>query len=344
MPVHLILLLAALMTPIDEVSGVLNRPRLAVLTDIGSDPDDQQSLIRLMAYADSFEIEALIATRSGKRDGKAPTSVRPDLIHEILDAYAQVLPHLRAHSDRFPDAAALKRSVRTGNPQAGRAHVGAGQATDASRFLIERIDAGTPQSPLNITIWGGQTDLAQALWDVRRERGPEGLRTFVARFRVYDVADQDDLADWLRVTFPGMRYILAKAGPGQDKRRGTFRGMYLTGDESLTSRDWVERHVRSRGPLGGLYPLETWTAPNPHGCLKEGDTPSWFFFLPQGGNDPDDPTQPGWGGQFTRADDGWYVDLPPSRGIDPPTTVSRWRPDYQRDFARRMQWCQPLEP
>ena len=38
------------------------RPRLAVLTDIGGDPDDQQSLIRLMMYANEFEIEALIAT------------------------------------------------------------------------------------------------------------------------------------------------------------------------------------------------------------------------------------------------------------------------------------------
>ena len=39
--------------------------------------------------------------------------------------------------------------------------------------------------------------------------------------------------------------------------------MYLGGDESLTSRDWVDEHVRSKGPLGALYPVITWTAPNP---------------------------------------------------------------------------------
>jgi len=33
------------------------RPRLAVLTDIGGDPDDRQSLVRLMVYANEFEIE-----------------------------------------------------------------------------------------------------------------------------------------------------------------------------------------------------------------------------------------------------------------------------------------------
>ena len=37
------------------------RPRLLVLTDIGGDPDDQQSMIRLMVYANEFVIEGLAA-------------------------------------------------------------------------------------------------------------------------------------------------------------------------------------------------------------------------------------------------------------------------------------------
>ena len=41
------------------------RPRLLVLTDIGGDPDDQQSMVRLMVYSNEFEIEGLIATASG---------------------------------------------------------------------------------------------------------------------------------------------------------------------------------------------------------------------------------------------------------------------------------------
>ena len=115
--------------------------------------------------------------------------------------------------------------------------------------------------------------------------------------------------------------------------------MYLTGDESLTSREWVEANIRSRGPLGALYPTKTWTAPNQHSCLKEGDTPSWFFFLPLGGNDPNDPAKPGWGGQFRREADGWYRDLEHTDSFDPRTTVSRWQADFQADFAKRMKWC-----
>jgi len=310
-----------------------------VLTDIGGDPDDQQSMIRLMLYANEFEIEGLIASASGTPGELKKEITQPHLIRQIIEAYGKVLPKLRGHADGWPEAEQLLRCVKSGNPKRGRANIGEGHDTEASWFLIERIDAGTPERPLNISIWGGQTDLAQALWRVKHDRGPEGLADFVRKFRVYDISDQDGIADWMRSEFPSMFYILSKAAPGRDKREGTYRGMYLTGDESLTSRQWVEKHVLSRGPLGELYPTKTWTAPNPHGCLKEGDTPSWFFFLPRGGNDPNDPSKPGWGGQYQREADGWYRDLPRTESFDPRTTVSRWRPEFQADFARRMSWC-----
>jgi Protein of unknown function (DUF1593) len=115
--------------------------------------------------------------------------------------------------------------------------------------------------------------------------------------------------------------------------------MYLTGDESLTSLKWIQEHVLSKGPLGALYPTKTFTAPNPNQCLKEGDTPSWFFFLPLGGNNPRDPTLSGWGGQFVRTADGWWRDQLWSDSYDPRTTVSRWRIAFQTDFAKRMKWC-----
>ena len=140
-------------------------------------------------------------------------------------------------------------------------------------LLVKNIREGD-----TVSIWGGQTDFAQAMWRVKTDRGRRGFQEFASKFRVYDIADQDGIADWMRTEFPGMFYVLSKAREGSDKREATFRGMYLTGDPSLTSRDWIDTNVRNRGPLGALYPTRTWTAPNPHGCLKEGDTPSWFFF------------------------------------------------------------------
>jgi hypothetical protein len=320
-------------------AAAAERPRLAVLTDVGGDPDDQQSLIRLMVYANEFEIEALIASASGTPGELKEAITQPKLIHEIIDGYERVLPNLKKHADGWPEADELRRKVKSGNPNRGRDFVGDEHDTEASRVLIRLVDAGTPKRPLNLTIWGGQTDFAQALWRVKRDRGDDGLAVFAKRLRVYDISDQDSIAEWMQGEFPGLFYILSKAPKGADKRQGAYRGMYLTGDESLTSRAWVDENIRSRGPLGELYPTSTWTEPNEHGCLKEGDTPSWFFFLTRGGNDPADPTQPGWGGQFRLADDGWYRDLPGTDGFDQRTTVSRHRPDYQADFAERMQWC-----
>jgi hypothetical protein len=177
---------------------------------------------------------------------------------------------------------------------------------------------------------------------VREERGVEGLRKFLERLRVYDIDDQDGIQSWIFENFPNLFYVLAKSARGADKRTGAYRGMYLGGDESLTSRDWVDSHLRKgHGPLGALYPTETWTAPNPHSTLKEGDTPSWFYFLPTGLSDPAHPGWGGWGGRFRHESEGLWRDAKDSVGdtTDSRTTVWRWRPAFQADFQARMDWC-----
>lgn len=315
-----------------------NRPRLLVLTDIGGDPDDEQSMVRLMLYSNEFRIEGLIATSAGIRGQLETPVVRADLIHAIVNAYGEIASRLERHANAWPKTAELRRVIKSGNPQRGVEYIGEAHDTEGSRWIVERVDMGTPEEPLNISIWGGQTDFAQALWRVKHDRGEEGLAKFVQGFRVYDIGDQDGIAAWMQDRFPSMFYILSDAPAGEDRRLSTHRGMYLGGNESLTSLNWVENNVLQRGPLGKLYPTKTWTAPNPHSCLKEGDTPSWFFFLPIGGNDPADPTKPGWGGRYRRAADGWFRSLPKTESFDPRDTVSRWRPDYQNDFARRMEW------
>jgi hypothetical protein len=68
------------------------RPRLAVLTDIGGDPDDQQAMVRLMVYANEFEIELLLASSAGTPGELREPIVRPDLIRNTIRAYGKVLP------------------------------------------------------------------------------------------------------------------------------------------------------------------------------------------------------------------------------------------------------------
>jgi len=312
-----------------------------VLTDIGGDPDDQQSLIRLMLYSNEFEIEGLIASAAGIPGELKEDAVRPELIREIVEAYGKVRDNLLLHAGGYPPASRLLDRIKSGNLKRGMANIGEGKDTDASRWIIEAVDAGR-DGPLNVTIWGGSTELAQALWRVRRERNALAQKVFISRLRVYAINHQDDTGPWIVENFPDLFYILARQAEGRDKREAAYRGMYLGGDESLTSRKWLDTHVRrDHGPLGALYPDRTWTDPNPHAALKEGDTPSWFYFLPTGMNDPEHPEWGGWGGRFQKSDGRLYRDAQDTVGRErhARATVWRWRPAFQADFQARMDWC-----
>ena len=105
------------------VSCCADRPRLAISADIGGDPDDQQSMIRLMTYANEFEIEVLIASASGTPGELNRAITRPDLILKIVDAYGKVLPNLKKHATGWPQAEQLRRRVESGNRHRGRNYI-----------------------------------------------------------------------------------------------------------------------------------------------------------------------------------------------------------------------------
>ena len=83
------------------------KPRLLVLTDIGGDPDDQQSLIRLLVHANEFDIEGLIASASGIPGELKAEVVKPELIRDTVTAYGKVQPNLVKHHPGFPTEKAL---------------------------------------------------------------------------------------------------------------------------------------------------------------------------------------------------------------------------------------------
>jgi hypothetical protein len=226
------------------------KPRLIVLTDISSltagvaEPDDGQSLIRLMLYANDFDIEGLIATSNLGHGQKS----RPDLIHRVVDAYEKVQPNLLQHDPRYPAAGSLRACIKAGQEVAGlkvpvEASIGQGKDTDASDWIIRVVDQVAAR-PVWVVIWGGSADLAQALWQVRRDRTPEALDGVVSRLRVNAIGDQDSTGPWIREQFPGLFMIT---------QQRAYRGMYRGGDASLVSSDWVEAHIHGHGTLGDLY-------------------------------------------------------------------------------------------
>lgn len=309
-----------------------NKVRLVVLTDIGGDPDDQQSLVRLLIHSDQFNIEGLIAT-SRMRHGD---DTRADLIQQLIGGYERVRPNLLLHSPAFPPAEQLLQRVQAGQPIAGPKRpvsdsIGDGKDTKASDWIVSIVDKPDPD-PIWITIWGGSADLAQALWKIEHQRSAAELAAFKSKVRVYAINDQDSTGPWIRQTHPDIKYITAYHA---------YRGLYRDGDGSCVTRDWVDSNVNSRGPLGQLYP--NYDGGDPWGRVlgvKEGDTPSFLYLLPNGLGEPEHPTWGSWGGRFTGTGpqfsdtkDRWFVENSER------ATVFRWRSAYQNAFAARMSWC-----
>ena len=112
-----------------QVDPFVARPRVIVMTDIANEPDDQMSMVRFLLYSNGFDVEGLVATTSTWMK----KTVRPDVIHSVLDAYEKVQPNLLTHAPGYPAAAALRAVVVPGQPGYGMAAVGAGKTSRGRR-------------------------------------------------------------------------------------------------------------------------------------------------------------------------------------------------------------------
>ena len=102
---------------VDEFVG---KPRVVVLSDMGNEPDDQMSFVRLLLYSNELELEALIATTSTWQKNK----VQPDTMRKLIAAYGEAWSNLLKHSSDWPEAARLDALVASGQPAYGMAAVG----------------------------------------------------------------------------------------------------------------------------------------------------------------------------------------------------------------------------
>ncbi len=340
-------------------------PRLLVLTDIEADPDDTQSLVRLLLYSDVIEIEGLVATTSTWMRA----TVHPESIRAVIGAYGKVHGNLLLHDAAFPKPDTLLARVKSGRPEYGMGGVGEGKDTEGSDWIIrclERDDA----RPLWVSVWGGANTLAQALHKLRATRRSAEVDRLVAKLRVYTISDQDDAGPWLRKEFPGLFYIVTPGGNYGDATWTAIHTVFPGIDNTTVGNRWLAANLQQgHGPLGAAYPDVAWA--------MEGDTPSFLGLIPNGLNVPEHPDWGGWGGRYERyrpevnvADPKTFiggVPIPPeTRPIwtnatdaytppqfaeygrpvatgektfrDQKVTLWRWRDDFQNDFAARMDW------
>ena len=122
-------------------------------------------------------------------------------------------------------------------------------------------------------------------------------------------------------------------------------------DFTTVTNEWLDEHIRSKGPLGKLYPKFLF--------IMEGDTPSFLNLIDNGLGAWHRPDWGGWGGRYlyrqphaepqaiwTQGGDAFsrVTSQDTVLGIDgheytsDQATIWRWRTAFQNDFAARMAW------
>jgi cellulose-binding protein len=339
-----------------RIDPYVEKQRIIVMTDIANEPDDQMSMVRFLVYSNQFDVEGLVATTSTWMKNK----VRPDVIRMLVDAFEEVRPNLIRHQTGFPTADALRAVIVPGQTGYGMDAVGDGKSSTGAELIVRSAEKTDPR-PLWVLAWGGANTLAQALLHAKATRTPAQLDALVSKLRVYAISDQDDAGPWIRREFPALHYIALPSTPDGDQYYlATWTG--ISGDRfyrnapgadfTTFTDEWVNAHIRNKGPLGKHYPMPC--------CIHEGDTPAFLGLINNGLASFMSPTYGGWGGRYvwrtyygesrplwTQGGDSFpgrdnskdtVVGADGQTYTSDPATIWRWRTAFQHDFAARMDW------
>ena len=286
------------------------KPRVVILTDIGRpdlEPDDTESLVHLLCYADVLEIEGII-TSTGWNCDPYPTESAA-YRDSVVEAYATDVHQLMKRSEQrtfaslskengkqkmgyWPSAEYLRSRCKMGSRRAGIGVIGRDNDSEGSELIIRLADE-KDERPIWVCAWGGANTLAQAIWKVQQTRTPEQLKAFLHKLRLYTITDQDMV--W------AMRENLAYSSH-QWMRREFAHDLKFVWDEGawqlqceLGKQHWseIQQNIQGHATLGKQYPDYKWGV--------EGDTPSFLNVIPNGLSNPEEPMQAGWGGYHTWA-------------------------------------------
>jgi hypothetical protein len=307
------------------------RVRLIIETDAGGDPDDEQSLVRFLLYANEWDIEGIIANRPATRrpENKNPEDTGLGVVRRLLDAYGRCRPNLVQHDPRYPEKEFLwQRTV-----------AGYNDTQEAVNLILAAVDKDDPR-PLWYSDWGtdhgaAENNLKRALDRVLRERGPEGYARFKSKLRL---TSYDKFGEHTTTLTPPFGIWVNTFEPPVEGKRWYHRFSALIGRAG--GFDLARDVLTDHGPLGALYPTNTtyWG--------KEGDTMTFLYLVPTGMNDPNEPLWGSWAGRYGLNESFpgkryyWANQTDAWSGVTSrDNTLARWAADLQNDFRARLNWC-----
>ena len=157
------------------------KPRVVILTDIGQpdlEPDDTESLVHLLCYADQLEIEGII-TSTGWNCDPYPTKSAA-YRDSVVEAYGADVHNLMKRSDQmaflslekengcqemgyWPSVEYIRSRSVMGSQRAGIKVIGSDNDSEGSELIIRLADE-KDERPIWVCAWGGANTLAHSVY------------------------------------------------------------------------------------------------------------------------------------------------------------------------------------
>jgi hypothetical protein len=259
-------------------------PRVFVFTDINidaGDPDDRQSLIHLLWYANELRIEGIVPDRWDAQGLEA--------CQQVAAAYSQDFSRYPFESKGFPKPEDVDKLFATDREDA-----------------IKRFQqaASVENDPLYVLVWGNMSLFGDAL-----RSKPEVWKNIrlitIGTDLMMEEHRQYIPESWEKTDMPCEQYNWNGHGRNQ-----------IFNDERFVNMWWLEINWTYEGMFTGNEPSEIFEELLKYGAMGEhmeevvrnqswaryfrvGDTPSVLYLIdPE--NNLEDPEKGSWAGQFTR--------------------------------------------
>ena len=262
----------------------INKPRIFVFTDINidkGDPDDRQSLIHLLWYANELKIEGIVPDRMDAMGLEA--------CRMVVDAYGEDYENQGFKEKGYPAPADIMALLASG--------------TEDTRQRFAQA-ASDPSNPLWVLIWGSMENFGNTL-----RQYPE----LAKNIRLVTIGTNLMMEEhirympegWEKTELPCTQYNWNGHGRNQIFNDPQFKDMW-----------WLEINWTYEGMFSGNEPAEIFEKLLIYGALgahmaevvknqawaryfRVGDTPSVLYVIDPK-NDLNDPEKGSWAGKFIK--------------------------------------------
>ena len=313
------------------------------------------SLVRLLLYSNEFDIEGPDPDYLNLAKGRG----HPETMRTLIRAYGEVRPNLLLHAQGWPEADYLDQRVIPGSPPT------AWPPPARANPPTERRPSLPPSTKTTRVPSGSASGAAPTLWPrrssmCRTTRRRPSSTSSSASCASTPSPTRTTPAPGFAASFPTSSISSSPPRPtGGEYYYATWTGIsgdayYRNGagaDFTTVTNEWLDTNIRSKGPLGKLYPRfmfimegDTPSLSRPHRqrpqCLARPDWGGWggryIYRQPYG------ETHPIWtqgGDEFLRVtSQDTVTGVDGAEHISDQATIWRWRDAFQNDFAARMDW------